>query len=304
MKKLLSALMILAAMAGYSQAPFGIHLEPMTISGLGGIQSYAFGQANGKWLIVGGRLDGLHRRQPWASFDIAGHNDQLIVVDPVAGTKWTQSMAGLPSPVREQLSSTNMNFHQSGGTLYVIGGYGYSTTAGDHVTYPLLTAIDVPGLIQAIIGGSAIGSYFRQISHPDFAVTGGQLEKIYDTWYLVGGQKFDGRYNPMGHSTFVQTYTNAIRRFKIQDDGIQLQVIHLPAWTSATSLHRRDYNVASQIMPNGEEGVTAYSGVFQTTADIPFLDCVNVDSSGFAVDPNFAQYYNHYHCATMPLYSE
>jgi len=78
---ILSTLFILPFSNAISQtAPFEIRLEPISISGLGGIQSYAFGQANGKWLIVGGRLDGLHRRQPWASFDVAGHNNQLLVV--------------------------------------------------------------------------------------------------------------------------------------------------------------------------------------------------------------------------------
>jgi hypothetical protein len=33
--------------------PFSIKLEPFSIEGLVGVQSYAFGQAEGKWLIVG-----------------------------------------------------------------------------------------------------------------------------------------------------------------------------------------------------------------------------------------------------------
>lgn len=58
--------------------PFEIILEPIEIAEFGGVQSYAFGTHNGQWLIVGGRLDGLHRRQPWATFDEIGHNTQLI----------------------------------------------------------------------------------------------------------------------------------------------------------------------------------------------------------------------------------
>ena len=60
----------------YSQtAPFHIYIEPMTIPNLGGLQAFSFGQHDGKWLIIGGRLDGLHRRQPWAAFDVAGNNN-------------------------------------------------------------------------------------------------------------------------------------------------------------------------------------------------------------------------------------
>ena len=58
-----------------------------------------------------------------------------------------------------------------------------------------------------------------------------------------------------------------------------------------------------QILPNGEEGLTAFSGVFQHDVDLPFLDCVTIDSVSYSVDTTFWQYYNHYHCANIPLYS-
>ena len=122
-------------------APFQIAIEPLNISNLGGLQSYAFGQHNGKWLIIGGRLDGLHRRQPFAAFDVAGHNNQLIVIDPISEQKWTAPLTSLSVGLQEQLSSTNMQFYQVGNYLYLTGGYGYSATANDHTTYSNLTAV-------------------------------------------------------------------------------------------------------------------------------------------------------------------
>ena len=284
--------------------PFSIVVEPVQIEGLPGLQSYAYGQHEGKWLLIGGRLDGLHRRQPFASFDVAGLNTSLTVVDPEAGLKWSAPLSALPQSLQEQLSATNMEFHQDGIYLYLAGGYGYSRTAGDHITYPYLTAIKVPEVIQAIIAGKPFANHFRQINDRQFAVTGGYLNKIYDTYYLTGGQRFDGRYNPMGGPSFTQLYTNAIRRFTIQDDGTTLTVRHLADIIDGQQLHRRDYNVVPQILPNRQEGLTAFSGVFQLNADLPFLNCVNIDSSGYAPDTAFAQYYNHYHCAHLPLYSE
>lgn len=288
-------------------APFNVYLEPLAIDKLGGLQSFAFGQHDGKWLILGGRLDGLHRRQPFATFDLAGHNNQLIVVDPVSRQKWSAPLTTLPMPLQEQLSSTNMQFHQEGKFLYLVGGYGYSSTAADHTTHPRLIAVDVPAVIDAVVSRTSLTGFFRQITDPQFAVTGGRLLKIYDTYYLVGGQKFEGRYNPMGPTHgpgFVQQYTNQIRKFKIQDNGTNLTVTHFPALTDAQNLHRRDYNVVPQLMPNGEEGATAFSGVFQATVDLPYLNCVNIDSSGYTVNNAFTQYYNHYHSAFLPLYSE
>jgi hypothetical protein len=87
-----------------------VQLEPMEIDGLGGTQSYAFGQFDGKWLIIGGRLDGLHRRQPFASFDVAGHNTDLIVVDPVAKKQWRKSNLSLP------VSNLTLNIFNEQGT--------------------------------------------------------------------------------------------------------------------------------------------------------------------------------------------
>jgi hypothetical protein len=298
--------MLISASLVAQTTPFSIYLEPVTVPAIGGLQSFAYGRHDGKWLILGGRLDGLHRRQPFATFDIAGHNNQLIVIDPVNLQEWSAPLTSLPVAMQEQLSSTNMQFHQEGRYLYITGGYGYSGTAGDHVTYDKLTAVDVPAVIGAVVSGQPFANYFRQITDEKFSVTGGHLSKIYDTLYLVGGQRFMGRYNPMGPAHgpgFEQKYTDQIRPFGLSDDGSNLVVTHFPPATDSINLHRRDYNVTAQIMPNGEEGLTAFSGVFQPTVDLPFLNCVNIDSSGYVVNNDFSQYYNHYHCAVLPLYS-
>jgi hypothetical protein len=283
--------------------PFNIYIEQLNIAGLGGLQAYAFGQDNGKWLIVGGRLDGLHRRQPFAAFDIAGNNNQLIVIDPVSQQKWTAPITSLSVALQEQLSSTNMEFHQEGNYLYIIGGYGYNTSSSARKTFDNLTAIDVPVVINAIISGTSFTSSFRQISDEQFAVTGGHLKKINNTFYLIGGNKFDGNYNPMGNPTYTQVYTNAIRKFNLSDDRTNITITHLPTISDSANLHRRDYNAVPQILPDGAEGITAFSGVFQPTVDLPFLNCVNIDSTTYTVNNSFQQYYNHYHCAVLPLYS-
>lgn len=305
MKKLeiITFLSIITLNVFAQNTPFNVIIEPMTIENLGGLQSYTYAQANGKWLIVGGRLDGLHRRQPFAAFDIAGNNNQLIVVDPVLKQKWTMPLTSLPISMQEQLSSTNMQFHQTGNYLYIIGGYGYNNATATRKTFNNLIAIDVPSTINAIINGTSIISFFRQITDEQFAVTGGHLEMINDTYYLVGGHKFDGNYNPMGNPTFTQTYTNAIRKFKIIDNQQSITINHLNGHVDAANLRRRDYNAVAQIMPDGSEGITAFSGVFQQNVDLPFLNCVNIDSQQYVVNNSFQQYYNHYHCAVLPLYS-
>ena len=98
----------------------------------------------------------------------------------------------------------------------------YSESLNDHVTFDKLTSIQVPNLIDAVINGTSITSNFKQIANPIFQNTGGQLGKIGNEFYLVGGQVFTGRYNPMNNPTFVQNYVNKVQKFTIDNSGIQI----------------------------------------------------------------------------------
>ena len=289
-----------------AQNAINISLSAINIENLDGRQSFAVGQANGKWLIIGGRTDGLHRRQPFASFDTNGQPNELLVIDPVNKQKWTANLSALPIAIQEALKATNIDFIQNNNQLYLIGGYGYSNTLGDHTTFNTLTAIAVSETIAAIVSNNNYSNYIRQTSNSIFQNTGGQLEKINDSYYLIGGQDFQGRYNPMGPTHgpgFTQTYSNQIRKFNILDNGTLLGVNNISIITDSVNLHRRDYNALPQILPNLSQGITAYSGVFQQNVDLPYLNAVTIDSLSYIVNNNFNQYYNHYHCANIPLYS-
>ena len=289
-----------------AQNAINISLSAINIENLDGRQSFAVGQANGKWLVIGGRTDGLHRRQPFASFDTNGQPNELLVIDPVSKQKWTANLSILPIAIQEALKATNIDFIQNNNQLYLIGGYGYSNTLGDHTTFNTLTAIAVSETIAAIVSNNNYSNYIRQTSNSIFQNTGGQLEKINDSYYLIGGQDFQGRYNPMGPTHgpgFTQTYSNQIRKFNILDNGTLLGVNNISIITDSVNLHRRDYNALPQILPNLSQGITAYSGVFQQNVDLPYLNAVTIDSLSYIVNNNFNQYYNHYHCANIPLYS-
>jgi hypothetical protein len=305
MKTIILALFsLLCSQVTFAQNDFNYSLElnPLSINGLPGLHSFAFGQSDGKWLIIGGRLDGLHARQPFNAFPASNNNTTIFVVDKSTQQSWSVSLSTLPVGIREQLQSTNMNFHQDGSTLYIIGGYAFSATANDHITFDKLTAIDVPGLINAVVNNAPITSFFKQISNNLFAVTGGQLGKIDNTFYLVGGHRFDGRYNPMGNPTFTQTYTNQIRKFTIDNSGSQLSFTLIEQITDPIHLHRRDYNLMPQVFPDGELGFTISSGVFQINQDLPFLYPVDIKASGYIPQTSFNQLLSNYHCGKVGLY--
>lgn len=288
----------------YGQGTFNytLELEPITINNLPGLHSYAFGQHDGKWLIIGGRLDGIHARQPFNAFPQSDNNIDLYVIDVEAGQFWSAPLSSLSTSIQEQLQATNMNFFQNEDTLYIIGGYAYSATAADHITFPNLTTILVPEVIDAIVNNTSFTSYFKQVTDQVFAVTGAQLSMLSDTLYLVGGHRFDGRYNPMGHATYTQTYTNQIRKFTIDNSGSGISYAYVDSITDAVHLRRRDYNLMPQIFPDGTEGFTISSGVFQQNVDLPFLYPVDITAAGHTPVTSFEQYLSNYHSASVALY--
>lgn len=307
MKQLLLISVLFVTTFSQAQTPqeFTVEIEPLTITNAPGVQSFAWGKTSDeKWVVFGGRIDGLHQRQPFASFLETDNNKTIFVIDPVGEQVWSTSIDVLPASLFEQLQSTNQQFYQDSTTLYTTGGYGYSTTAGDHVTYPYLTAIDLDGVADAVINQTSIVPYFRQITDTNLQVTGGHLGYLNGYYYLVGGQMFEGQYNPMGPTHgpgFVQVYTNEIRKFQIVDDGVNMSVQNYSAIHDTTDLHRRDYNMSPQIFPDGTEGFTAFSGVFNPS-DLPWLNCVNVFESNYSVIPNFNQYLSQYHSSKVPIF--
>ncbi|HLP55120.1 MAG TPA: hypothetical protein VK151_08830 [Fluviicola sp.] len=278
---------------------YSVYLKPKQVPGMMGIQSFAFGQAGGKWVLIGGRLDGLHRRQPFAAFDSIGHNNQIIVIDPKSGELWKSPVDQLPANLRDQLKGTNICFNQSGEELVLVGGYGIGELADDHQTFPYVTTVRLPELIKAVQSDKLEASLFHQVYDSLAAVTGGQLLRMGSVFYLVGGHRFDGRYNPADRPTFVQTYTNSVRRFTLDPQG---NPTWLPPFEDSVNMHRRDFNVVLNQLPNGATCLTAFSGVFQYGVDLPYLTAINIAENGLIPHRGFYQYYNHYHCADVSLY--
>jgi len=146
----------------------------------------------------------------------------------------------LPLALREQLQSTNMEFIQNDTLLYLFGGYGYSEQAQDHITFPYLTKVNLPLLKNALNNNLPIAGAFSQTTDERLAVTGGRAGKIGNRYFIYGGHRFEGRYNPMNGPSFVQTYTNALRSFEIQHIGAYLQLVDYIDQIDTAKFHRRD----------------------------------------------------------------
>jgi hypothetical protein len=285
-----------------SNFPFEVVLKADSIAGFDGLHSFAYGQRNGKVVLIGGRPEGIHARQPFNAFPASLNNQILQVLDLQTKQYWSRTLTDLSVSLQEQLQSTNMNFYQDGNSLILAGGYAYSNSANDHITFPYLTRIDLDGLIGAILANTTLTPYFEQLQDERFAVTGGNMGKIGSQYYLVGGHRFDGRYNPMNNPTFIQAYVDGLKKFELSAPGQTLAVQNYQLVTDQVNLHRRDYNLLPHIYPNGEFGYLLSSGVFQLNADLPFLYPVEIKSSGHTPVNNFSQYLSNYHSSKFSLY--
>ncbi|MEY4709657.1 MAG: hypothetical protein RIS28_789, partial [Bacteroidota bacterium] len=121
---LLALLMVVPKQSQGQTNPFELSVNPVTFSGLPALHSFSVAQFNGKWYVMGGRRDGLHRRQPFRAFDSAHANRYIWQIDPQQKTIDSLPIKGLPPMVESQFLSTNMLWAQEGDFLYLAGGYG------------------------------------------------------------------------------------------------------------------------------------------------------------------------------------
>lgn len=285
------------------QQLFNLRLQPSSITSAPAVHSGAFGAYDNKWFFIGGRKNGLHGFQPPFAFPTSGVNDMIYVVDPVANQSWSASTATLPDDIREPITSSNMQFYLQDSTLYMAGGYGWKDSLQDFITWPTLTAVNIKGLMDAVISSQPIQPYFRQMTDTNMAICGAHLQKVDSVYYLVFGHRFNGTYNRTDTAGFfVQTYSNEVRKFQIADDGTQLSIYAYSAVSDSDNFHRRDFNLLPLYDPYRGDGLLAYSGVFRKNADLPFFTPIEIYPDTVIVRNDFNQNLSQYHSAVCALY--
>ena len=282
--------------------PYTVELEQINIPGSPLIHSFAFAQSGGKWLFLGGRINGLHGFTAVNSFPKQYSNINIFVVDPATNQTWSRNIfLDIPFASADQLRSTNMQYTQVGNKLYFAGGYGYDSTSNGLITFPILKVIDVSEIINAVTNGTSVSPFVRQVTDSRLQVTGGELHKLGDYFYLIGGHKFTGTYRRNVNN---QVYSNQIKKFKVIDDGISVSISDYSALTDTVEYHRRDMNVVSAIKPDGiSPYLILYGGVFKYNIDLPYLNPVYIDESSITVDYGFEQKMSQYTCSNMTLFN-
>ncbi len=280
------------------------------------LQSFAWAQWGGKWVFIAGRTTGYHGvGAADADFPRAASNDRIWVVDADGnGPARTYSMrvAQLPASlaaVKDQWLSSNPLFFQDQTTLYLAGGYGLNST-GKWVTYPILSAVDLPALIEGVMRGQDTFSKTISWTTSDLVQSaGGELIKLDDgMFYLAGGHVFMGSYrdfeggNEQKTATASQTYLAEIRKLKVERARKMQLSVTLVERYSDPEFARRDMNAGFTILADGHTlGAALYGGVF-TKDQLNFSKPVYWDASARPHPDSFEQKMSAYACATLKMF--
>lgn len=306
MKKLSSLLFLVLFLCAksYSAVPFNVELEQISIPGAPSLHSFAFAQYNGKWLFIGGRTNGLHGfSNTVPAFPRAYANRNIFVVDPNTNQVWSKNIySDLTVAVADPLKSHNMEYYQNGQTLIMMGGMGIDSLRDSTVTFTAITAINVPGIINAIVNNQNISSYVTQINDSRMQVCGGELGMIDNYYYLVGGHNFSGEYRRPATYEFFQKYTNQYKKFNLNISGSSITVQNYSEVNDSLNLHRRDMNLVSMINADGSQSLSLYGGVFKYEKDLPYQNPVYINSSNYSVDNTFNQRFQQYSSAYLNMF--
>jgi len=306
MKKVSSLLVLALLLCAkvYSAVPFNVELEQINIPGAPSLHSFAFAQYNGKWLFIGGRTNGLHGfSNTLPAFPRAYANRNIFVVDPNTNQVWSKNVfTDLPISVADPLKSHNMEYYQNGNTLIIMGGMGIDSLRDSTVTFTAITAINVSGIINAIVNNQNISSYVTQINDSRMQVCGGELGMIGNDYFLVGGHNFSGEYRSPATSEFFQKYTNQYKKFNLNISGNSITVQNYVEYNDSVNLHRRDMNLVPMINPDGSESLSLYGGVFKYEKDLPYQNPVYINSTNYSVDNSYSQKFTQYTTAYLNMY--
>lgn len=279
------------------------------------LQSFSFAQWQGRWVFIGGRIAGYHALGGGsADFQRADANTQVWVVDTTVKPAQTYHvfLSQLPPKLaclKDEWAATGQLYYQDSASLYVGGGYG-EDSAGRWLTYPLLSKIDLPQLIDSVMKGRLDGNGVSYVNSPLVQSAGGDFVKLSDGFfYLAMGHVFTGSYTAFegqaehNAEPVSQIYLNEIRKLTIDStERGELSVRLVDRFRDETEFHRRDLNLA-KVISKGVVGMAVYGGVFTPETQLSYSKPVYMFPGGKpTVESTFEQKMNAYNCAKLLLY--
>ena len=279
-----------------------------------GLQSFVVGTDGGKWLLLAGRINGLHGFGSSNNFPPDTQNTSVFVVDPGTHTVTTRSLtdggSGLTQAQIDLLSVTGAQSYQSGKTLFMCGGYGVDTGTSNFTTKAAFTAINIPGLIHWVTNpsnGETVAQHIRSVFDPIFQVSGGVMaETSPNNVLLMFGEDFEGNVNVSS----IDIYSGQVRRFFVKYDPKVLGISRQNSMprNPDPNFKRTDLNVVPSVDLSGLQSYVAFSGVFTPGFGIWTVP-VEISRAGVPTMANpaaastFKQGMNNFVCPTLELFS-
>ncbi len=312
-------LLLFASVAPPAQLPFTVEACEDASSQFPGaprVQSFAFGQWQGRWVFIGGRIAGYHSVGGGAAeFLEKDANQNVWVVDTnvTPAKTYHAPLSQLPASlalVRDQWAAAALLYVQDGSKLYVAGGYGRDHN-GKWVTFPVISQVDLPSLIDNVMQGQLSPANIMFTSSSLVQSAGGELIKLAgNNFYLVMGHVFTGTYTAFegqgekSRERVSQVYLNEIRRLKIECAKSGLSVRLMEAFKDDQEFHRRDLNATEFLSPQGP-GLAVYGGVFTPETQLSYSKPIYLmPGKAPIVDESFEQKMNAYNCPRLLLYSK
>jgi hypothetical protein len=314
---IVSFLALFLALLAPAQCPLTITAtedDSANFPGAPQVEGPSFGQWQGRWVFIGGRIAGYHGvGMASADFPRADANRDVWVVDTTVKPAKTYHVpvADLPasfSLLKDEWISNGQLSYQDGSSLYIAGGYGQDSS-GHWVTYPVISKVDLPRLIQGVMQGHLPAQSICFGTSPLVQSAGGEMQQLSDGYvYLVMGHVFTGNYTAFegqgehNAAAVSQIYLNEIRKLKIAPAKGSLSVTLVTKFTDDNEFHRRDLNITKTISPSGV-GLAVYGGVFTPDTQLGYSKPIYLSPNGKpVVDSTFEQKLNAYNCAKLVLY--
>lgn len=168
--------------------------------------------------------------------------------------------------------------------------------------------VDVEDLIQAVKNGSSpdeVQKLFSWFQDERMAVTGGELLKKDNAFYLIMGQVFHGQYRAFGGEDFTQKYTEEIKVFTLNPNTPG--ILSYGATTNTEQdrpFHRRDLNIIEDVDPaSGEERIAVLGGVFPPGIIGAYTYPIYIKGpQDYTLDRNVNQKFSQYECPVISVY--
>jgi hypothetical protein len=274
-----------------------ISLEKVDSTQLPALRDPAVATHDGKWLIVSGSTGNFHDFNKDFLTDIT-------VYDPATQQSYSVPIfcSDLDPEIVKQLFSSSPQFLQDKDTLYIIGGF-YTDFNVAWVTLNTITAIDVPGMMAAVIRGDTNLNQYTHVRTDieEFRVTGGQLGKLNDHFFLAFGQDCEGA----SYCTF-QKYTNSIYKFVTDPELSSVTIVKsiTHADDDNSGWRRRDYTLVPFIS-NHRDTLFAMAGPFTQSEDdaLVWTNGITFDDEIHSNDNFINQQSNQYATSHLSMHS-